>query len=63
MHHYKQELCHPASKNLVTPLLKKNTLDAEVLQNYQPVSNLSFISKLLEQVVACRLSKYKDANN
>ena len=50
-------------KSLVTPLWKKNTLDAEVLQNYRPVSNLSFISKLLERVVAYRLSKYKDANS
>ena len=50
-------------KSIVSLLLKKNTLDAEVLQNYRPVSNLSFISKLLEQVVACRLRNYKDANN
>ena len=50
-------------KSIVTPLLKKNTLDAEILQKYQHVSNLSFISKLLEWVVACRLSNYKDVNN
>src|SRR6218665_993282 len=33
--------------SLVTPLLKKPSLDKEILSNYRPaVSNLSFISKL-----------------
>ena len=36
---------------LVTPLLKKDDLDPEVLKNYRPVSNLSFLSKVLERVV------------
>ena len=37
---------------LIRPLLKKSGLDKEVLKNYRPVSNLSFISKVLEKVVA-----------
>ena len=49
--------------SIVTPVLKKKNLDTEILQNYRPVSNLSFISKLLERVVSCRLNNYKDANN
>jgi len=36
---------------VVRPLLKKNGLDAGELKNYRPVSNLPFISKLLEKVV------------
>ena len=32
---------------IVTPLLKKSTLDPDILKNYRPVSNLSYISKLL----------------
>ena len=32
------------------PLLKKRTLDASVMNNYRPVSNLSFISKIIEKV-------------
>ena len=33
-----------AFKNaLVTPLLKKRTLDEDVLNNYRPLSNLAFI--------------------
>ena len=43
---------------LVTPLLKKDDLDPEVLKNYRPVSNLSFLSKVLERVVEARLTNY-----
>jgi hypothetical protein len=44
----------------VSPLLKKASLDCEVLKNYRPVSNLSFLSKILEKVVASRLRDYMD---
>ena len=47
---------------LVTPLLKKDDLDPEVLKNYRPVSNLSFLSKVLERVVAARLTNYMTTN-
>ena len=48
---------------VVTPLLKKATLDPEILKNYRPVSNLSFVSKVLERVVAQRLTGYMTDNN
>ena len=48
---------------LVTPLLKKPSLDKEVLNNYRPVSNLSFLSKLTERAVASQLTKHMDSNN
>ena len=48
---------------IVTPLLKKSTLDPDILKNYRPVSNLSYISKLLERVVAGRLTDYMTENN
>ena len=41
---------------LVFPLLKKPTLDKDVMTNYRPVSHLSFPSKILEQVVASHLN-------
>ena len=47
---------------LVTPLLKKDDLDPEVLKNYRPVSNLSFLSKVLERVVAARNTNYMTIN-
>ena len=47
---------------LVTLLIKKSSLDKEVLQNYQPVSNLAFLSKVLERVVCARFREYPTAN-
>ena len=46
---------------LVTPLLKKPTLATE-LGNYRPVSNLSFISKLIEECVIRQLSVHIVSN-
>ena len=40
---------------IVKPLLKKSTLDPNDMKNYQPVSNLSFMCKTLEKVVAYQL--------
>ena len=43
---------------VVRPCLKKPTLDSDVLGNYRPVSNLSYISKLLEKVVHSQLVEF-----
>ena len=40
---------------LVIPLLKKDTLDPSTLNNYRPVSNLPYLSKVLERIVLRRL--------
>ena len=50
-------------KAVVTPLLKKQSLEPDVLGNYRPVSNLSFISKILEKVVAKRLRSHKTSES
>ena len=47
---------------LVKPLLKKASLDPEVLKNYRPVSNLPFLSKVLEKVVLSQLLDHLEAN-
>ena len=47
----------------VSPVLKKQHLDSEVLNNYRPVSNLAFVSKLTEKIVAKRLTNYLKENN
>ena len=44
----------------VTPVLKKPSLDKELFRNYRPVSNLNFISKILERVVAIQLQTHLD---
>ena len=46
----------------VKPLLKSPKLDPNELKNYRPVSNLSYISKLLERVVARRLNNHMITN-
>ena len=40
---------------VVKPLLKKPTLDSTDLKNYRPISNLSFLSTLVERIIASRL--------
>ena len=44
----------------VTLLLKKPSLDINILKNYRPVSNLPFVSKVLERVEASQLKAYID---
>ena len=41
---------------LILPLLKKTGLDSDILKNYRPVYNLTFISKDIEKVVSGRLN-------
>ena len=47
----------------VRPLLKKTSLPKNELKNYRPVSNLSFISKILEKIVANRLQAHIKTNH
>ena len=53
----------PSLKTAVLlPLLKKPSLDHELLSNYRPISNLKVISKIIEKVVAVRLQDYLESN-
>jgi len=45
------------------PLLKKNGLDASQIENYMAMSNLQFLSKLLERIVQSRLHAFLDGND
>jgi len=47
---------------VVRPLLKKNGLDVSDPKNFRPVSNLSFLSKVLERIVQRTLQAYLDDN-
>ena len=47
---FKDGVRHPPSK--------KASLDRNILKNYRPVSNLSFVSKLIEKVVAKQLNDF-----
>ena len=50
---------HPFFKSaVVTPLHKKHSLPTEELGSYRPISNLNFISKIIERVIHTRLSDH-----
>src|SRR5437867_11178673 len=43
---------------IVTPLHKKHSLPIEDLSSYRPISNLNFISKILERIIHNRLNQH-----
>ena len=47
---------------VVFPRLKKPTLDADDANSYRPISNLSFISKFVERLVAARYMRHAEHN-
>jgi len=55
---------HPTLKeSVISPLLKKPTLDKEELSNYRPISNLFLVSKIIERVVKSRLMYHLTSNS
>ena len=50
-------------KSIISPLLKKPSLDPEVMNYYRPVSNLPFISKVIEKAVAHQLNDHLVSND
>ena len=48
---------------IVVPILKKHGLDCNTLKNFRPVSNLPFVSKVLEKVVLSQLQEHLNDNN
>ena len=48
---------------IVRPLLKKPTLDVNILSNYRPISNIPFLGKVLEKIVLSQLTSYLTENN
>ena len=48
---------------VVKPLLKKSNLDTSQLNNYRPISNLPFLSKIIEKAVSQQLNKFLEQNN
>jgi len=39
---------------ITTPILKKRGLDVDDVKSYRPMSNLTFISKVIERIVAAQ---------
>ena len=47
-----------SKRAIITPVLKNPTLDRDDLNNYRPVSNLTFLSKILERSAYTQLHGY-----
>uniref|UniRef100_A0A2D4LQ82 Reverse transcriptase domain-containing protein n=1 Tax=Micrurus spixii TaxID=129469 RepID=A0A2D4LQ82_9SAUR len=50
----------PLKEAVVRPLLKKPSVDPADLNNFHPVSNLPFVGKVVERVVALQLRRSLD---
>ena len=48
---------------VIFPLLKNPSLDPNELKNFRPISNLPFISKIIEKLVLVQISHHLSANN
>ncbi|CAB3981070.1 Hypothetical predicted protein [Paramuricea clavata] len=48
----------PLKIAMLDPLLKKVNADSDMFQNFRPVSNLKFLSKLVERAVFVQLNEY-----
>ena len=55
-------VCGVFKQAVVTPLSKKPNLDSDMLKNYRPVSNLPFISKIIEKAVLTQLQEHLGGN-
>ena len=47
---------------IVKPLLKKSSFDHNDLKNFRPVSNLSFVSKIIEKLILSQLFSHLSTN-
>ena len=50
-------------QGVVRPLIKKSNLHPELLSSYRPVTNLQFLSKVVERVVLEQINLYLKSNN
>jgi hypothetical protein len=50
----------PLKQAIITPIIKKQSLDANVMKNYRPVANIPFISKLIEKHVFKCINTHTD---
>ena len=52
----------PMKHAVVTPILKKRCSDVNILTNYRPISNITFVAKITERFVAQQLQRFMDVN-
>lgn len=54
---------HSFKAAVIKPLIKKSGLDPNESKNFRPVSNLPYISKLLERVVSLQFVQHLNTHN
>ena len=52
-----------AHSAIIKPLLKKVSLDKNEWKNYRPVSNITFVGKLVEKIACARLTEHMAKHN
>ena len=50
-------------ESVISPLIKKYKLDHDANKSYRPISNIEFLSKIIEKVVLIRLNEHMNINN
>jgi len=57
--------CLPPSQKaaIITPVLKKSDDDSDEIKSYRPISNLTFISKVIEGIVVDQITRHLDNAN
>ena len=53
----------PLKNAIVKPLIKKSSLDKENMKNFRPVSNLSYIGKIIEKVAVKQIEDHLSSSN
>ena len=48
---------------VVSPIIKKATLDKNILKNYRPVSNISYLSKIMEKLACAQINDHLNKND
>jgi len=50
-------------QSIITPVIKKSSLDRNSLKSYRPVANLPFLSKVIEKAASRQVMDHVDSNN
>ena len=60
-----KQSCLPPSQKaaIIAPVLKKSDVDPDELKSYRPISNLTFISKVIERIVADQILRHLENAN
>ncbi|XP_072039764.1 uncharacterized protein [Amphiura filiformis] len=48
---------------IITPVIKKQSMDPNILKNYRPISNIKVVAKVAEMVASSRLTEHLNQNN